>query len=97
MSLLDRGNTVVTVYPEATAIDDDGNPITKASTTGTAVRASVQPLTAVYRLRLAGSGPVLGAQAEIEWEGRRYSIIGPPVRFTGSRRTAHVIYTMARS
>ena len=44
MSLLDRGECFepCTVYPEVTTTDEDGNTITKASTTGIAVLARFQ-------------------------------------------------------
>lgn len=50
------------------------------------------------RLRLVDwRGELLGAQAQVEWQGKRYSIGGEPRVFTGSRRTAHVDYAMVRS
>ena len=50
------------------------------------------------RLRLVNwQGDELGAQAQVEWEGRRYSVHGEPKRFRGSRRTAHVDYVLVRS
>jgi hypothetical protein len=42
------------------------------------------------RLRLVGYPGLLGAQSQIEWDGRRYSIDGEPRVYNGSRRTAHV-------
>ncbi len=56
--------------------------------------------TSRYRLRLAGGFPtgggILGAQAQVEWRGRRYSIEGDAQLHTGSRRTSHAVYTMVR-
>lgn len=53
-----------------------------------------------YRLRLAGGWPtgggILGAQAQVEWRGKRYSIEGDAELHTGSPRTAHAVYTMVR-
>ena len=46
MGLLDRGNQLVTVYPEETVFDADGNLITRASSTGVVVKAVVQPVAA---------------------------------------------------
>ena len=73
MSLLRRGNETVTVYPEETVIDADGNKLTRPGKVGVAVRASVQPIsstedtdgggantTSRYRLRLAGGWPTGG-------------------------------------
>ncbi|MGY4869796.1 hypothetical protein [Mycolicibacterium elephantis] len=49
------------------------------------------------RLRLVGwKNNELGAQAQVEWQGRRYAIFGEPRRYNGSRRTAHVDYVMVR-
>lgn len=112
MSLLDKGTEIVTVYPVVTRTDEDGNTVTEASTTGTQYRASVQPMAAGaqaetqtsgfetvsrYRLRLVGYPGLLGAQAQVEWQDKRYSIVGEPEQHTGSRRTAHVTYVMQRS
>lgn len=40
---------------------------------------------------------LLGAQAEIEWRGKRYTIFGAPMEFNGSSRTYHVDYTLKRA
>ncbi|MBS1695141.1 MAG: hypothetical protein JST91_23275 [Actinobacteria bacterium] len=47
MSLLRRGSETVTVYPEETVTDADGNKLTRAGSVGVVVRASVQPVSAV--------------------------------------------------
>ena len=39
---------------------------------------------------------LLGAQAQVEWNGMRYSIEGEPRIYNSSRRTAHVDYVMMR-
>lgn len=39
---------------------------------------------------------ILGAQSQIEWNGKRYSIVGDAMIYNGSRRTAHVDYVMTR-
>lgn len=44
MSLLDHGREVVTVYPEVTEVDRDGNIRTRPSDNGFQVRASIQVL-----------------------------------------------------
>lgn len=50
-----------------------------------------------YRLRLIGwRGGLLGAQSQIDWNGRRYAIDGEPVEYNGSPRTARVEYLMVR-
>ena len=108
MSLLNRGTEVVTVFPEEVTTNADGNTRTRPSTVGVVARAVVQPMTSTedasvgfettskYRLRLVGYPEVLGAQAQVEWNGMRYSIEGEPRIYNGSRRTAHVDYVMMR-
>ena len=108
MSLLDRGNEDVTVFPEEAVTDADGNTRTRPSATGVVSRAVVQPMTSTedasvgfeteskYRLRLVGYPGVLGAQAQVEWQGKRYAIDGEPRQYNGSRRTAHVDYVIVR-
>jgi hypothetical protein len=49
-----------------------------------------------YRLRLVGHPGLLGAQSQIEWDGRRYSIDGEPRVYNGSRRTTHGDYVITR-
>lgn len=108
MSLLNRGTDQVIVYPEVVVTDSDGNKITKPGSTGVVCRAVVQPLqppmassvaedpASRYRLRLVGYTDLLGAQSAVEWGGKRYAILGDPLVYNGSRRTAHVEYTMVR-
>lgn len=110
MSLLRTGTETVTVYPETTSTDSDGNEVTRAGSVGIVVKASVQPISAAedddttttrYRLRLAGGFPagagILGSRAAVEWRGKRYAIEGEAQLHTGSRRTAHATYTMVRT
>jgi hypothetical protein len=40
---------------------------------------------------------ILGAQSQIEWGGKRYSIEGDALIYNGSRRTAHVDYVISRN
>ncbi|BBX69419.1 hypothetical protein [Mycolicibacterium psychrotolerans] len=112
MSLLSRATDVVTVFPEEAVTDSDGNTKTRASAVGIVAKAVVQPMVQFVgsekaeigfeteerlRLRLVGwQGGELGAQSQVEWQGRRYSIHGEPRRYGGSRRTAHVIYQLVR-
>jgi hypothetical protein len=44
MSLLDSWNHVVTVFPEETSVDRDGNVMLKASTIGVPKRVLIQPM-----------------------------------------------------
>ncbi|WP_067532227.1 hypothetical protein [Nocardia crassostreae] len=109
MSLLDRGNEEVTAYTTETITDVDGNTITRPSRVGVVVRASVQPFASTednelgfttretYRLRIArGYSVELGAQAPVDWRGQRWSVIGEPLRFNGSRRTGRLEYLIER-
>jgi hypothetical protein len=111
-SLLYRGTEVVTVFPAEPHTDRNGNIVTRPSAVGVVARAVVQPIpsivpseeespvgfltTSKYRLRLVGYSGLLGAQSQIEWQGRRYAIYGQPMQFNGSRRTAHVDYVIVR-
>ena len=52
--------------------------------------------TSKYRLRLVGYPSLLGAQSQVEWNGKRYAIDGEPRIYNGSRRTAHVDYVIER-
>lgn len=111
MSLLNRGTETVKVFQEIQnpEIDSDGNKRTRAALIGTLVRAVVQPISSTentegggfntarrYRLRLINYPNILGAQSQIEWRGKRYSIFGDAMIYNGSNRTAHVDYVMAR-
>ena len=94
-------------------IDSDGNKVTRAAKVGTTYRAVVQPIEAMsantedmdggfltesrYRLRLINYPGVLGAQSQVEWNGKRYSIQGDARIYNGSRRTSHAVYTMVRT
>jgi len=108
VSLLNRGTETVTVYPEEVRIDSDGNKFTGPAKTGTTHRAVVQPISSTqsadfgsdtksrYRLRLINYPHILDAQSQIEWSGKRYSLEGDGKIYNGSRRTAHVVYTVVR-
>jgi len=110
MSLLHRGTETVKVFQEVETpdTDSDGNKITRPALIGTLVRAVVQPIKSTedndggfntesrYRLRLINYPGVIGAQSQVEWRGKRYSILGDPLIYNGSRRTAHVDYAMVR-
>ena len=49
-----------------------------------------------YRLRLVGYQSMLGAQSQVDWQGKRYSIDGEPRQDNGSRRRRHTDYVIAR-
>ena len=97
MSLLHRGTETVTVFPEETFTDADGNTRTRPSFVGVVVRAVVQPMTSTehqtvgfeteskYRLRLVGYPGALGAQSQVDWQRKRYAIDGDPRIYNGPR------------
>ena len=49
-----------------------------------------------YRMRLIGYPDVLGAQSQIEWNGKRYVLDGEARIYNGSPRTRHVDYAIKR-
>lgn len=52
----------------------------------------------VYTVRFPRSFvTVLGAQAQIEWDGNRWSVFGDPQLYLGSTRTRHLQYVIRRS
>lgn len=106
-----RGRTeIVKVFQEIQTpeTDSDGNTFTRPARVRTLVRAVVQPISSTenadggfntesrYRLRLINYPNVLGAQSQIEWNGKRYSIFGEAQVYNSSRRTAHLTYTIRR-
>jgi hypothetical protein len=110
VSLLTRGTELVKVFQEVQepVIDSDGNKFTRASKVGTLVRAVVQPISSTenadggfntdsrYRPRLINYPGILGAQSQIEWNGKRYSVEGDAMIYNGSARTRHVDYVIVR-
>jgi hypothetical protein len=61
MSLLDRGNELVTIYPEIQTIDRDGNTISKAD--------FANPVTAWVRIQPAAQSGTSARRAEQDNEG----------------------------
>lgn len=52
----------------------------------------------VYSMRLPRSFPyTIGAQSQVDWRNKRWSIFGDASRFNGSRKTAHITYVIKRS
>jgi hypothetical protein len=116
MSLLDKANQHVIVYPEEVVTDADGNIQTRPSAKGFCAKARVQPIGASgtsarrqeqdnegfesekwYSVRFPrGFCHVLGAQAQIEWNGVRWAVHGDAMYYTGSPATSHVTYTIRR-
>lgn len=50
----------------------------------------------VYAIRFPRDFPLLGAQSQIEWRGKRWALFGTEVIYNNSPRTAHVTYTVKR-
>jgi hypothetical protein len=54
-----------------------------------------------YRLRFTrhhdATRPKLGQASQIEWQGKRWSLVGLPTEYFGSRRTAHIDYQIRRN
>lgn len=111
MSLLNRGTEVVKVFHQVAAEerDRDGNRVSRPSVVGVVRKAVVQPISSTedadggyntaqrYRLRLVNYPEPLGPRSQIEWRGKRYSIDGNGVVYSGSPRTARTEYVMVRS
>lgn len=120
MSLLDKAQQDVTVYPEETFIDEDNNVILRPSAVGYQARAEIQPARQsgtsarraeqdnegyeteeVYRLRFTRQHdrtmPLLRQGAQVQWQGRRWSLVGNPTIYMGGRRTSHVDYQIRRT
>lgn len=118
MSLLDRGNADILLYPEIAVTDADGNTRTKASDTPIPLRVQLQPVgqsgTAarraeqdnegyeseeVMRMRLLRRDEdiVVGAQAQVVYEGETWSVFGKPRRYFNSSRTTHWDYSLRRA
>jgi hypothetical protein len=109
VSLLDWGTHTVTVFPAVDAVDGDGNPATVAGSESFCHTATIQPLSStetaemgvvtgeVYRLRFAHPAPVLRPRSQVEWDGELWSVRGWPAKHTGSPRTGHLTYHIARA
>lgn len=112
MSLLDTGTQLVTIFPQITDTDADGNPRSRPADVGVTVRASVQPLSTQvnredyrlgqevrtrYRLRIDRRETVpVGPWAAVDWNGELWELNGDPDIHTGSPRTAHVSAIIVR-
>jgi hypothetical protein len=100
-SVTDRDGNVRT-RPSATGIPAKARLQVHGQSGTSARRAEVQDIgyqtEQVYTIRFPRSFPhTLGAQSQIEWRGKRWSVFGDVSFYNGSRRTAHVEYTIRRS
>lgn len=54
-----------------------------------------------YRLRFSREHDrehePLGQGAQVEWKGRRWSVVGQPTFYMGSKRTTHIDYQIRRT
>lgn len=99
------GNPMTGVQPDAVGIPAKAM-IQVQSASGTSARRAEQDNEGFeseenYALRFprfeeANLGE-LGPQSQIEWDGVRWSLMGFPRRYNGSRRTARSWYTIRRS
>lgn len=108
MAILDRGDQTVTIFPSTSSSDGYGNderrPVAEGvEVSGVFVTQLPSPedasggQSAPERYRLLGRIPVIpgfDAFAELEWAGRRFEVIGAPVRRTFPARLAHVVATL---
>lgn len=97
MGVLNRHEA--TLFVEVASTDADGNVVRVASPTGARLVCQIQPVSSeelsqlgqvtatVYRL-MARSIPA-GAWAQVEWQGRRWDVVGEPKRVTDSPATTH--------
>lgn len=107
MSILDRGNADIIVYPQELTTDSFGNPRWAPSETGVQIRAMVWAIATAeaallsretgeaYRVRPVRGEPVpVGPWATVEWDGREWDVHGETVsheRGSGTRRTTFTI------
>ena len=108
MSLLNKGRETVVIFPMIQVDDGYGGKTWKPSPTGTAVRASVQPVNSeasdelavsgqsvetVYRVRtVRHSGAPVGPWARVRWLDRDWDVVGEPDRQNGSETTTHSVF-----
>jgi uncharacterized protein YtpQ (UPF0354 family) len=116
VSLLDKANENIIIYPEEVVTDVDGNTQTRASKTGIPAVARIQPVgqsgtsarraeqdnegfetEQFYRLRLPRKYTChMGAQAQVDWRGKRFVVHGDAILFTNSPATSHSLYMLRR-
>lgn len=89
--------------PSSTDVDVVSNCVVQiAAQSGTSARRAEQDeegydTEEVYRFRPPVTYTrIIGFGAQVEWQGKRWSIIGHEQRFNGSPRTAHIDYRIRR-
>ena len=50
----------------------------------------------IYSIRFPRDFPLIGAQSQVEWRGKRWAVFGTENIYNSSRRTRHVTYTIKR-
>lgn len=96
VELVDDGPHTITVYGSETVVDSYGTPTRRPVTDGLEVtRVTMEPITAPGTGETTGAGqsapgtyrltgrriPLLDAYSVIEWMGRRFDVIGTPLRW----------------
>lgn len=108
MSLLDRSNATVLVYPQVLSNDTFGNPTWTPATVPVAVEAMVWPVATaeasllgserpgeVYRVRpKRGQSVPVGPWATVEWDGRTWDVHGESVRLRRGTATRRTTFTI---
>ena len=103
MSILDKGNCWVDVYPEVATRDRDGNtfthPANKPKRLWVMWQAHGESGTAARRMgvRREDAGVKIGPQCYLMKVGERGEVFGYPTEYRMSRRTGHFDYTVRRS
>lgn len=99
----DLGNTLM--RPSAVGYEAKAE-IQPARQSGTSARRAEQDnegyeTEETYRLRFSRDHDAthdrLKPGAQVEWEGKRWTVVGYPTVYMGSRRTAHIDYQIRRN
>jgi hypothetical protein len=99
----DLGNTLI--RPAAVGYEAKAE-IQPARQSGTSARRAEQDnegyeTEETYRMRFTryhdSTHAPLGQGSQVEWKGKRWSVVGFPTEYMGSSRTAHIDYMIRRS
>lgn len=105
MSMLDNGSETVTVYPEETFTDSQGNVVKRPADVGVVVtRVIMQPINSdhdrqrdesVHRdYRLICRNAPLGPWSYVDWNGIRLFVVSGPHPYSASPDTTHITATL---
>ncbi|WP_405944753.1 hypothetical protein [Streptomyces sp. NBC_00932] len=102
MSLLDRGTETLTIYPAGEMLPDGTIP----ELPPIELRARVQPSSSsaedadgyqdATTYRVLGRAFPAGPWARVHWQGRDWTVVGEPSRYTGSSRVTHDVAVIRR-